>query len=267
MTTAGVAAGRRPTPPALRVLEHRLVLYRRSWRGSAFNSFVSPALFLGSIGLGLGTYVNATASLGVPYVVFLAPGLLAGAAMQTAATEATFPVMAGLVWVRSFQAMTATPIRPHDIVLGLIASMAIRITIVASIFTAVIVALGAAASPAVVLGVPAAVLTGLAFAAPIMAFSASQKDTVNFNALFRFGITPLFLFSGTFFPIDQLPVFVQPVAWLTPLFHGVALSRGLALGTAAAEPLAMVAHAGYLVALTVAGLAWARAAFRRRLER
>ena len=101
-----------------------------------------------------------------------------------------------------------------------------------TVFVLVIALFGAAASPLIVLAIPVAVLTGLAFAGPIAAFSATQRDVETFNAVFRFGITPLFLFSGTFFPIDQLPAFLQAVAWLTPLWHGVALSRGLALGTA-----------------------------------
>jgi lipooligosaccharide transport system permease protein len=110
--------------------------------------------------------------------------------------------------------------------------VAIRLCIVASIFTFVIVLFGAAGSGRILLAIPAAVLTGLAFAAPITAFSATQRDTQWFNALFRFGITPLFLFSGTFFPVDQLPAILQPIAWVTPLFHGVALTRGLSLGVA-----------------------------------
>ncbi len=254
--------------PAARVLEHRFLLYRRSWRGSAFNSFFSPVLFLASIGVGLGGFVDsASLPLDVPYIVFLAPGLLAGAAMQTGASEATFPVLGGLKWVRSFHAMTATPITAGDVAIGFLGWVGIRLTLVAAIFTFVIVLFGAATSPGIVLSIPAAVLTGLAFAAPITAFSATQNDTQWFNALFRFGITPLFLFSGIFFPIDQLPVLFQPIAWLTPLFHGVALARGLALGTAADQPVAIAVHIVYLVALTAGGAVLARLQFSRRLAR
>lgn len=255
------------TAPAGRVLEHRFLLYRRTWRGSAFNSFLSPALFLASIGLGLGAFVQpGSTPLGVSYIVFLAPGLLAASAMQTAASEATFPVMGGLTWARSFQAMTATPIRASDVALGFLGWVAVRLTIVATIFVVVVLLFGAAHSPAIALAIPAAVLTGLAFAAPIMAFSATQRDTQWFNALFRFGITPLFLFSGTFFPVDQLPGILQPIAWLTPLFHGVALTRALSLGYAVDQPLAVVAHVAYLVALASVGAALAVRAFRARLE-
>jgi lipooligosaccharide transport system permease protein len=104
-----------------------------------------------------------------------------------------------------------------------------------------------------VLAIPAAILTGMAFAGPIAAFSATQKNPNRFAAIFRFGITPLFLFSGTFFPISSLPAFLQVFAWFTPLFHGVALTRGLSLGTIADEPIAAAIHLIYLVTLAVVG--------------
>jgi lipooligosaccharide transport system permease protein len=120
----------------------------------------------------------------------------------------------------------------------------------------VIVAFGAAHSPLVVLGIPVAVLTGMAFGAPIAAYSATQRTPNKFNVIFRFGITPLFLFSGTFFPIESLPGFLQPVAWLSPLWHGVDLTRGLVLGTLGQNPVAMLAHVIVLTTI-VAVSTWA----------
>ena len=231
-----------------RVFEHRFLQYRRTFRASIFSSFLSPALFLTAMGLGLGSYVSNSATLGgVSYLVFLAPGLLAATAMQTASFEATFPIMNGLVWNRVFHAMYATPISPRDIALGNLAWIAARLTLISTVFTLVIVLFGAAASPLVVLAIPAAVLTGMAFAAPIAAFSATQKTPDRFAAIFRFGITPLFLFSGTFFPLSSLPAFLQPLAWLTPLYHGVALTRGLSLGTILDDPLFALVHLAALV--------------------
>ena len=253
-----------------RVFEYRLLSYRRTFRASIFNSFVGPALFLAAIGVGLGTYVDAgaTAALdGVSYLAFLAPGLLAATAMQTASFESTFPIMGGLVWNRVYHAMYATPIRPRDIALGNLAWIGFRVLMVSSVFVLVTALFGAAASPLIVLTIPVAVLTGMAFAGPIAAFSATQRTVEKFNAVFRFGITPLFLFSGTFFPVESLPTFLQAVAWLTPLYHGVALSRGLALGTAAEEPLLMLAHAAILFAVAAVG-AWAAVrTFDRKLVR
>src|SRR5436190_16076671 len=145
-----------------RVFEHRLLTYRRTYRASLFSSFVSPVLFLTAMGVGLGGYVSNSAALGgVPYLVFLAPGLLAATAMQSASFEATFPIMGGLVWNKIYHAMYATPITPRDIALGNLAWIAARLTFICTVFTVVIVLFGAAASPLVVLAIPAAVLTGL----------------------------------------------------------------------------------------------------------
>src|SRR5215203_4838448 len=233
-----------------RVFEHRYRQYRRTFRASIFSSFLTPVLFLAAMGLGLGSYVDSgdgTSSIGgVPYLAFLAPGLLVATCMQSAAFEAAFPMMAGLRWSRIFHAMVAAPISGSEVALGNLAWIGARMLLVASVFTVVIVAFGAAMSPLVVLAIPVGVLTGLAFAAPIMAFSATQRTPEKFNAVFRFGITPLFLFSGTFYPVESLPALLQPLAWVTPLWHGVALSRALSLGTVSEEPLMALIH---LVAL------------------
>jgi len=261
--------------PAVRVLEHELLVYRRAWRGSIFSSFLSPVLFLAAMGLGLGSLVDAAgaaggtggaggaALAGVSYLAFLAPGLLASTAMQTAAGESTFPVMAGLVWVKSFHGMIATPIRPSDVVVGKLTYIGLRLLLVIGAFFVVTVLFGAVTGPGAILTVPAALLTGLAFAAPIAAYSATQRDADGFNALFRFGVIPLFLFSGTFFPISQLPEILQVVAVLTPLWHGVDLCRSLALGTV--EPMVAAIHVAYLGTMTAVGVAAALVTFRRRL--
>ncbi len=253
-----------------RVVELRALQYRRTFRASIFTSFLNPALFLAAMGVGLGSYVDqsstATAALeGLTYLQFLAPGLLAATAMQSASFEATFPIMSGLNWQRTFHAMYATPISPRDIVIGNLTWIAIRLTSIAAIFTIVMSLFGAVASPLIVLAIPAAVLTGLAFAAPIAAFSATQRTPEKFNALFRFGITPLFLFSGTFFPISNLPPLIQPLAWLSPLWHGVELCRGLAFGMIRDEPLLALAHVVFLTSLVVVGLWWAFRTVTRRL--
>lgn len=243
-----------------RVFEHRFITYRRTFRASIFSSFLTPVLFLAAMGLGIGGYVDrggADAALGgVPYIAFLAPGLLVASCMQAASFEATFPIMAGLVWSRVFHAMYATPITPRDVALGNILWFGARLLLISSVFTIVIVLFGAAISPMVVLAIPVAVLTGLAFAAPIAAFSATQRTPDRFAAIFRFGITPLFLFSGTFYPVESLPAFVQPLAWLTPLYHGVVLARGLSLGTLGTPDLPLdlaLLHLTVLIGFIVVG--------------
>jgi lipooligosaccharide transport system permease protein len=152
--------------------------------------------------------------------------------------------------------MYATPLSPRDIALGNLLWMAIRLGMIATVFTVVIIAFGAAHSPLVVLGIPVAVLTGMSFGAPIAAFSATQRTPSKFNVIFRFGITPLFLFSGTFFPIESLPGFLQPIAWLSPLWHGVDLTRGLVLGTLGQNPAVMLVHV-IVLATIVAVSTWA----------
>ena len=253
-------------PQVLRVLEHNALVYRRTFRGTLFTTFLSPVLFLTAMGLGLGALVDrqGTAQLGgVSYLAFLAPGLLAASAMQTGAFENTFPVMAKTTWWKTYDAMLATPLRVRDLVLGDLGWSAIRLTISATAFVAVMMVFGAIAPAGALLALPAAVLTGMAFACPIFAFSATQKKDNAFSVLFRFVITPLFLFSGTFFPIEQLPDVIEPVAWVTPLYHGVALTRGLALGTL--DPTMGAIHLAVLLAFIGGGLALAFVALRRRM--
>jgi len=254
---------------AAHVLEHKLLNYRRTFRGTIFTSFLSPVLFLTAMGIGLGTYVDRsggaalTLTQGVAYAAFLAPGLLAANAMQTATGESTYPIMSAITWVRQFPGMLATPITIRAIVLGQLAYVVLRLTLVALIFVGVAALLGAAVSPAILLAVPAAILTGLAFATPISAFAAWLKNDSYFNLLFRFVITPMFLFSGTFFPIEQLPALVQPIAYLTPLYHGVALTRGLALGSI--DAIGVAVHAGFLGVVFVVGAILFEHSLRRRL--
>ena len=251
----------RPAPPtalaaAGRVFEHRLYQYRRSYRGSIFTSFVNPTLFLLAMGMGLGSYVNARshdAFGGVPYIHFLAPGLLAGSAMQVAIFESTFPVMIGLVWRRIFHAMYATPIGPRAVAVGTMLWIAFRLALVSSVFLLVSAFFGAVKSPLALLAIPAAVLTGLAFAGGMGAFMATRRNPNAFSAIFRWVITPLFLFSGTFFPLDSLPSSIQPIAWISPLWHGVELTRGAMLGTLLEDPAGALVHVSVLLALVGVG--------------
>src|SRR5919112_4416024 len=217
-----------------RVIEHRARQYRRTYRASIFSSFGVPVLFLTAMGLGLGGYVDQSPDPtleGLTYLQFLAPGLLAATVMQAGSFESAFPILGGLQWNKIFHAMFATPIRPRDVAFGNIAWIALRLTMIATVFAIVIVAFGASRSPMLVLAIPVAVLTGLSFATPIMAFTATQRTPDKFASLFRFGITPLFLFSGTFYPIESLPELIRPIAWISPLWHGVDLCRALMLGT------------------------------------
>ena len=253
-------------PYALRSLEYWLYQYRRTWRGSVVSTVLFPVLFLASMGLGLGSLVDSSGSGGVdglPYLVFLAPGLLAATAMQTGVGESTYPVMGAIKWFRTYHAMLATPLGVPDLLAGHLFYIAARIAGSSAVFLAVMALFGAVRSPLALLTVPAAVLTGMAFSAPVVAFAASNDNDAGFAALQRFVVTPLFLFGGVFFPVEQLPLVLEQLAYVTPLWHGVALSRGLALGTAGAGDVLL--HVGYLSAWIAVGVWLAAVAFRRRL--
>jgi lipooligosaccharide transport system permease protein len=159
--------------------------------------------------------------------------------------------------------MLASPIGVRDILAGELGWLTVRIGIVAVGFFAVMVAFGLVHSPLGLLTVPAAVLTGLAFALPIYAFTVTQYNDAGFAVIFRLIVTPLFLFSGTFFPVDQLPAIVRPLAYATPLFHGVSLARDASLGTL--EPVGGLVHIAVLLAFIGTGLAAARVTLRRRM--
>lgn len=260
------------TSRSARSLSFWLMHYRRTWRGTVVSSVVSPALFLGAMGLGLGSLVDkhqhvagaASRLGGISYVSFLAPGLLAASAMQVAVGESTWPVMASVKWRRTYHAMLATPLEVVDVLLGHVAFIVTRLTISATLFFLVMVLFGAVHHATAVLAVPVAVLTGMAFAAPIVAFAVTRDSDQGFSALFRFGVMPLFLFSGTFFPVAQLPAFIRPVAYLTPLWHGVELARALALGRATA--FGALGHVAFLLGFVVVGLVVARRAYKWRLR-
>jgi lipooligosaccharide transport system permease protein len=253
-------------PLALRSFEYWLYQYRRTWRGSVVSTLLSPALFLAAMGVGLGSLVDASRTHGVQgtaYLVFLAPGLLAASAMQAGVAESTYPVMGAIKWFKTYHAMLATPLGAMDVLVGHLLWIAVRVLTGSVAYLGVMTVFGATRSLWALLAVPAAVLTGMAFATPVAAFAAFQDNDAGFAALFRFGVTPLFLFSGTFFPVSQLPAGLEQVAYLTPLWHGVDLCRSLSLGTATLGMTLL--HVAYLSVWLIGGALTAAAMFRRRL--
>jgi lipooligosaccharide transport system permease protein len=253
-------------PPALRVVEAAARVYRRTWRGSVISCFLNPVLYLLAMGVGLGKLVDqgsGSAGLALPYLTFLAPGLLAANAMQTAAGDASHPVMAGIKWRKTYHATLATPIGVRDLVLGHLGWVTIRVTFVSVVYAAIMTAFGATNPLQGLLAVPPAILTGAAIAAAVTAYTAHLKDETGLNVLFRFILVPLFLFSGTFFPVSQLPDWIEPLAYATPLFHGVSLCRGLALEVPFVVPPAI--STAYLAVWLVVGGWLALRIMRRRL--
>jgi lipooligosaccharide transport system permease protein len=248
---------------ALRAYEYWLYGYRRVWRGTFMSSFLNPVLYLTALGIGLGKLVNRGGTpLGVPYLEFVAPGMLAATAMQIAAIEGSFPIRAAIAWTRSYHGMLATPLRVPDLVAGHLLYVATRVGAAACIYLGVITAFGAVHSWYALFAPLVAVAIGLAFAAPVSALSAWAEEEV-FNPLFRFVVTPMFLFSGTFFPVTRLPHGLRELAYATPLWHGVAVVRGLTLGTASLGPVLL--HVAYLLAFAAAGFGLSYLAHRKKL--
>ena len=252
---------------SFRIVQRNALVYRRIWPGSLFFSFLQPLLFLLSIGVGVGGLMNGSGNAfpgGVSFLSFLAPGILASTCMQTATFESSFPIMGKMTWRRNYEAMCATPLRITDIIVGELLWVGVRLLMVATAFVLVLLVWGIARGPLVLVAIPAAVLTGLAFSAPIMAYVVTVRVTgAGVNPLFRFVITPLFLFSGVFFPIIRLPDWMQVVAVVTPLYHGVELVRGLILHSIGIW--AAAGHSLYLLTMLAVGLAAARITFSKKL--
>lgn len=243
------------------VLERHLLLYRRLWRASVFSSFVLPVLFLASLGLGVGGYVGRVD--GVSYLTWIAPALLVSSVFQNAIVECTFGILSDFEWVGVLHAMRGTPVRIADMIGGWL----LYVLVVAELATvAFMIAMWALGTMRVWL-VPAAplvaALVALAVATPTTAFSASINNGDYFELLSRFLVVPATLFSGVYFPVQQLPLPVRLVAYLSPLWHGVALIRFAALGGSSGWMIAL--HVGYLLAWALGGYLWAHRAFRRRL--
>ena len=266
MSTSVRATTTRLTPARWRpVFGSWLTAYQRTWRGSIFGRFLSPLMFLLSIGLGLGSLVDKSSGgvNGVPYLQYVVPGILAAQSMWVAMGESTYPVMGAIRWNAKYHAMLATPVGINDVLFGHLLYVAMQITGATAIFILVAALFGSFVSWWVLLCLPITVLTGMAFAVPVFAFSARQETDGGFNILFRFIMTPLFLFSGIFFPVSQLPAFMRPIAWVMPLWHGVQADRSLALGSP--DLAAIAAHTAYLLVVIAVGWWLARRAFTARL--
>ncbi len=252
-----------------RQFDYWLTVYKRTWKGSVVTSFVTPLFYVLAMGVLLGGFVDSSGTTDLEgastYLAFVAPGLAAANAMTTALGETTFPVMGMIKWHRTYYAMIATPLTVVDVVTAQLLFVAFRIATTSVVFLVVMSFFGVFESPLGVVGAFfVCVLTGLAFAAPVFAFSAFIKSESAFALIFRVAMIPMFLFSGAFFPVANLPAALEWLARLTPLWHGVDLSRTLVLGTTDGS-LALV-HVAYLVVFTAVGWWLAVRSLTKRLE-
>lgn len=250
----------------LRVVEREARIFRRLWRGPVVLSVITPVMFLAAMGLGVGGLVQDTEGnlAGLTYLQFVAPGLLVANAMQVAAGESLWPVMGGKKWMGTYHAMVSTPLKASDVFGGLIAWNGIRTAMSATAFLVVASLLGGVASWWAPLAVPAAVLCAASFSSLLAAHSIGQDSDATFPLIMRVGVVPLFLFSGTFFPVEQLPGWLQKVAILSPLWHAAELARGATTGRI--EALEVVAHTGALLLVIALGWAWGARAYTRELQ-
>jgi len=271
---AAQRAARGPRPPltaterVLAVFGYHATVYSRTWRGSIVTRMLSPVLFMLSMGIGLGALVDDRAGGidGRPYLHFVVPGIVATQTMWVAWSESSYQVLGYIKWNMGYHAQLATPLRVRDVLAGHFLAITGHLVVATTLFMVVAGLFGGFDSWSAVACLPVAVLTGLAFVTPIFAFTATQEGDNGFNILYRWIITPLMLFSGTFFPVDQLPGWMQPVAWVTPLWHGVEACRAVAGGwSASGGAVAFTGHLLVLAAYAVAGALLAERTFTRRL--
>jgi len=236
----------------LRMIERNLLVYKHGWL-VLFSGFFEPLFYLLSIGFGLGRLVGDVAGPGgqpIPYALFVAPALLAASAMNGAITESTFNFFFKLNYDKTFASILTTPMSPVDISLGELAWALMRGALYTIGFLAVMVVFGLVRSPLVLLTLPGALLIGFAFASLGMAATSFMRTWQDFD-LIQLVVLPMFLFSGTFFPLDSFPEFARVLIQLTPLYHGVDLLRTLAVGVVGPETLV---HVVYLTVIGLLGL-------------
>jgi lipooligosaccharide transport system permease protein len=244
-----------PVTGALRQYDYWLTVYQRTWKGSIITSFVSPLFYVLAMGVLLGGFIHVSPAQlegATSYLAFIVPGLIAAQAMQTAVFETTYPVMGALKWHKSFYAQLATPLESRDLANAFLMFTLFRVAATCGVYFVVMAPFGVFETwwgPIVAWFVT--MLVGMAFGVWTFAFSAHVRSEASFGLIFRLGLIPLFLFSGAFFPISNLGPVLELVAKLTPLWHGVNLTRMLCLDTLT-WPTAAV-NALVLIAVLVSG--------------
>lgn len=246
--------------------------YVAEWRLRAMRAFRwtiltmalgNPVLYLAAMGIGLGSLIK-TEVAGVPYLQFVAPALLVSTAVVEGYQEASWPVMTGFRWQKFYFGMAATPLSPGQLALGEAVAGAVRISAQSLVFWLIGLAFGAFVGWQSILLVPIAVLAAAAMQLMVMAYVATIDNDVVLNVMYRMVVMPMFLFAGTFYPLETMPVFLRWIGWISPMWHGSQLGRVAAIGMP--EPGWLTAgHVGFLAALIVSGLLWARRTFTKRV--
>ena len=232
-------------------------------------AIANPVLYLVSIGLGVGAYIDKnTGGMGVDgvsYITFLAPALLATAAIQGAIDESVYPTLEGFKWDKIFFSMNSTPLSGNHIAMGVFFNSVIRVTFTAVIYWLVMLAFGVLESPRAWMAIFTAIMAGAAFGAMMQALAGMlENEDIFFTVLQRFVIMPLFLFSGTFYPLTNMPIYLQWIGWISPLWHATELGRWLTYGHEIST-LMLYAHFVFLNSILVIAVIASRRIFTRRL--
>ena len=253
----------------LRAVEHRLFIQRKWLKSILLFGIGSPTLYLLSIGLGIGSLVdsNTTGVDGVKYLTFLAPALLANAAIQSAMTETMFPVMAGFIWAKTFFGIRSTPISGKGIAIGVWISSCLQVTFTTGIYWIILWLFGAMDHAGSWLSLPIVCLGGLAVGAVMLWVAALIDSDDGFLAIVnRFVMMPMFLFSGTFYPLTVLPIYIRWIGWISPLWHSTELGRWASYGHSVSG-LWIFVHFAYLALWIYFGLTFAQKRFMKRLAK
>jgi lipooligosaccharide transport system permease protein len=249
---------------ALRVVERNTTAYRRQWY-LFLTGLIEPALYLLSIGIGVGGLVGKVPAPGgelVDYKTFVAPGLMAAAAMNGAVLDTTFNFFFKFKYAHTFDAMLATPLRVRDVAYGEMTWALLRGALYSAAFLVTMAIVGLVHSWWALLAVPGGLLIGAAFAGAGIAGTTFMRSWIDFDYV-NLALIPMFLFSAVFFPISQYPEAVQWIVRVTPLYQGVVLERALILGHV---EWSLVLNAAYLVVMAWLGLRVAVSRLSRMLQ-
>ena len=229
----------------------------------------NPVLYLLSVGIGIGSLVDKAQGPnlidGVPYLTFLAPALLATAAIQGAMEEVTFPTIEGFIWTKTFYSINNSAISSKQIVDGLMLAALTRCVLQVTLYELILVAFGAIPLVSVPILIVTSLLAGWAFAAVMMSVTVKTRNDDGFLTIVnRFVLAPMFMFSGTFFPITVFPIWLQWIGWISPVWHSTELGRALSYGHQI-SPLMFVVHIAFLIAIGIAGTLTAYPQFKKAL--
>ncbi|WP_238335740.1 ABC transporter permease [Serinicoccus kebangsaanensis] len=228
-----------------------------------------PVLYLVALGVGLGELVDrGTGPVGgVDYLVFVAPALLVSTVVMSVSAEMTFPVMSGFKWNRLYYGPVASPLEPSQIALGHFTAVMLRFLLQGLVFWLVMLAFGAAPAGWVqsVLVVPIGMLAAAAFGAPLQAYAATLDDGFQFSLIQRFVVMPMFLFSGTFFPLAAMPPYLHWIGWISPVWHGTELARWASYGADLSWGMTAL-HLTFLLGCTAVGIWFSVRTYTRRLR-